>query len=190
MSINGVPIGLKDVHYALLTSDASGGAVYATPVKMVGAITANINPNSSIETLFADDGPMEVATVLGNIEVELNMADLPLEVQAILLGHGTLSGGVMMAGSEDSPPWLGIGFKSLKSNGKYRYTWLLKGKFREPENNSETKNDSVNFQTSTIVGNFTIREYDSKWKKQTDEDATGFVEDTATAWFTDGPDAP
>ena len=189
-TINGVKVGLSALYYATLTSDASGGVVYGTPTIITGIITANINPNSVIETLFADDGPLEVSTQLGNIEFELNVADIPLNIQAVLLGH-TISAGIMERIASDIPPWVAIGFKALKSNGNYRYAWLYKGKFKEPELNHETKDDSVNFQTLTIVGNFAKRDYDDKWLKQADEDESGYQTATGTDWFTNATiDAP
>jgi len=188
-TLNGTRVGLSNLHYALLTSDASGGAVYETPVAITGITVANINPNSVIETLFADDGPMEVAAQSGNIELELQVADIPLNIQAVLLGH-TISNGVMLRKTTATPPWVAIGFKSLKSNGSYRYVWLLKGKFREPELNHETKTDTVTFQTMTIMGNFVKRDYDDAWIKQADEDESGYSPDTGDTWFTTGPDAP
>lgn len=186
-AINGVPVGLSYLHYALLTSDGSGGAVYETPVRIAGSITANINPNSVIATLFADDAPQEVAAQLGNIELEMGTSDIPIELAAVLLGHAFASG-IMLSKSTDTPPWLAIGFKALKSNGNYRYVWLVKGKFREQETPHATKTDTVNFQTSTIVGQFTARDFDDTWKKTADEDATGFEAATGTGWFVDGPD--
>lgn len=190
MALNGVRIGLKDLYYATLTSDASDGAIYGTPVQIVGAITANINPNGVIDSLFADDGPIETAANLGKIALELGVADLPLAQMAVLLGHTTPSAGIMYKKSTDTPPWVAIGFKSLKSNSKYRYVWLLKGKFSEGEMNHETRNDSVNFQTASITCNFVKREYDDAWIKMADEDESGYQEATGTGWFVDGPDAP
>jgi phi13 family phage major tail protein len=181
-TINGVKVGLSSLYYATLTSDASGGVVYGTPTIITGIITANINPNSVMETLFADDGPLEVATQLGNIEFELNVADIPLNIQAILLGH-SIAAGIMERVASDTPPWVAIGFKALKSNGNYRYVWLYKGKFRQPELNHDTKDDSVNFQTLTIVGHFVKRDYDDKWLKQADEDESGYQAATGTNWF-------
>jgi phi13 family phage major tail protein len=186
MSYNGTKVGLKDLHYALLIDDASDGATYGTPVEIVGAITANINPNSSSGSLFADDGPLDSMAQLGNIEMELNIADIPLATQAILLGSDTPVGGILLKKASDVPPWLAIGFKSIKSNGKYRYVWLVKGKFREPEDNAQTKDDSIDFQTPTINGQFVKRDYDEVWKMIADYDE-GYTVDT---WFTDGPDAP
>jgi len=183
--MDGVTIGLRDVHYALLTADATGvgGIVYSLPAKIAGAITADINPNASNETLFADDGPMETASSLGQISLDLTVADLPLEVQAALLGHSIVAG-VLLRKSSDIPPWVAIGFKSLKSNGNYRYVWLVKGKFSTPEQKGATKGDKIAFQTPSIKGNFVKRDGDDLWQKTTDEDAVGFVEATATSWFT------
>lgn len=179
----GVLVGLKDLYYALLEQDDLTGVAYGTPVKIVGAVQANINPNASNETLFYDDGPGETAASMGQIELELVAADVPLDVQAVLLGH-TLSGGVLKRKSVDVPPWVAIGFKSLKSNGKYRFVWLLKGKFSQPEQKHETKGDKVNFQTPTIKGSFVKRDYDDEWQHQTDEDLASYLPTLGTNWFT------
>ncbi len=188
MPIAGVPIGLDNLYYALLVSDASGGAVYGDPVQMTGAITANIGPNASLDTLFADNGPMIVAATLGNIELELNVADIPLALQAILLGH-TMTAGVLLRLATATPPWLGIGFKALKSNGGYRYVWLVKGKFKEPDLSHQTKEDTITFQTKTLVGQFGKRDFDQGWIKETDTNDDNYVDATGDEWFVDGPDA-
>lgn len=190
MALNGIKIGVKDLYYALLSSDASSGAVYGVPVNIIGVNQININPNSSSDTYFGDDGPLETISQLGKIEVEINTADLSLKEQAALLGNTAPTAGIMIKKSTDTPPWVAVGFKSKKSNGHYRYVWLLKGKFGEPEDNSETQKDSINFQSQVIKGNFVKREYDEGWKKIADEDATGWTAGVGTGWFTDGPDSP
>lgn len=178
-----VIIGLSDLHYSLLTSDAIDSTpVYALPVEISGVISAKVNPNTDVGTLFADNGPFEVATALGNIDLELNVADLPLPIQAALLGH-TYVGGILKRKGGDTPPWVAIGFKSLKSNGSYRYTWLAKGKFAPSEQANDTKNDKVNFQTPTFKGSFAKRTSDDEWECHIDEDDTAFEIADATAWF-------
>lgn len=179
-----VQVGLKDLYYSLMLSDVVGvGATYDTPVRIVGAITANINPNASNETLFYDDGPGETASTIGQIALELVTSDLPLSVQAVLLGH-SITAGVIERKGTDIPPWVAIGFRSLKSNGKYRYTWLSKGKFAVPEQNNETKKDAINFQTPTISGAFAKRDFDQVWIRQGDEDEAAWDAGIGSAWFT------
>ena len=175
-------IGLRDVYYAKLKTDPVGGtATYDTPVRIVGAISANVNPNSSSASLFADDGPQDTAATLGEISLELNMSDLPLATQAELLGH-TLEGGVLKKKGGDVPPWVAIGFRTLKSNGSYRYYWLNKGKFATPEEDLKTKGDSIEFQTPTITGSFVKRDSDDEWQRQADSDDPESAT-VITKWF-------
>lgn len=181
----GVQIGVDHTVYALLTDDPidGGSATYAAPVRIPGTIAANINPNSSNETLFADNGPYETASTIGKIELGLNVADLDLDTQAALLGHTVTEDGVLIRKAGDTPPWLAVGFRSLKSNGSYRYTWLAKGKFSAPEQNNETKGDSIAFQTPTINGSFVKRDCDDEWERHIDEDHPSFTAAKAAAWF-------
>lgn len=174
-----VKIGMKDLYFAKLTKDDATGVTYEAPKLIAGAISAKVSPKSDTQTLYADDGAFETASQLSEITVELELADLPLQVQADLLGH-TVTNGVLEAKNTDQAPYVAIGFRSLKSNGKYRYYWLLKGKFEIPDDESQTKEDKTKFQTAKIKGTFVCRLYDGKWKLVGDEDEQGF---SATGWF-------
>jgi len=175
-----VRVGLRDVYYAMLTQDNDIGVAYQAPERIIGAITANINPNPSTETLFADDGPMIVASTLGEIELELTMAHLPIDVIAALLGHAVVANKLIKSAA-DIPPWLALGFRALKANGNYRYVWLLKGKFMVPEEVHETRGDTIDFQTPTINGSFVRRDFDDNYQYVQDEDDAPVVD-----WFTTG----
>ncbi|MNB67613.1 hypothetical protein D3C87_865230 [compost metagenome] len=181
----GVQIGVSNFVYALLLDDPiTGVATYGTPVRIPGLISANINPNSANATLFAENGPYETASTIGEIGLEVNVADLPLETQAELFGH-TMENGVLIRKSGDVPPWVAVGYKSLKSNGHFRYTWLLKGKFALPEQSNETKGDSISFQTPTASASFVKRECDDQWERQLDEDSVDYAPSQGAAWFND-----
>ncbi|MNU34909.1 hypothetical protein D3C71_234960 [compost metagenome] len=182
----GVQIGVSNFVYALLLDDPTVGvATYGAVTRIPGLISANVNPNSANATLFAENGPYETASTIGEIGLEVNVADLPLETQAELFGH-TMENGVLIRKAGDVPPWVAVGYKSLKSNGKYRYTWLLKGKFALPEQANETKGDSVNFQTPTASASFVKRECDDQWERQIDEDSLDYAPSQGAAWF-NGP---
>lgn len=176
-------VGLRDIHVAILLEDTATAAKYQAPEKIGAAITANVNPNSSSATLFAEDGPLENASALGEIEVEIGVADLSNAIQAKLLGHTIGANGILMRKATDIAPYVAVGYRTLKSNGKYRYVWLTKGKFRVPEQAHETKRNDVNFQTPTIVGSFLKREFDEVWQKQIDEDDTQYLPTVGDTWF-------
>lgn len=186
-------IGCDSLYYAKMTAEdtVSTAPTYATPVAAPGVMSVNINPNAAQETLFADDGPMETATTLGKIEVEIKKSELTAQNKVDLLGHTLDSKGGIVYGDSDVPPFVAIGFRTLKSNGKYRYVWLYKGKFMDPEDNNETKGDGINFQTDTIKGQFvklnkasTIGDVVTRpWKYEIDEDTATADETTTDGWF-------
>lgn len=186
-------IGCDNLVYVPMTTEDTKetAPVYGTVVPAVGVMSLNINPNGSQETLFADDGPMETAATLGKIEVEIQKAELTTKNKADMLGHQIDEKGGLVYGDNDVSPWLGIGFRTLKSNGKYRYVWLYKGKFTEPEDNNETKGDSINFQSDTIKGQFVKLNYaytvngktTRPWKYEMDEDNESADAATMASWF-------
>lgn len=188
-------IGCCDFHYAKMTTEdtINTAPAYGTPTAAPGLMSLNINPNASVDTLFADDGPMETAVTIGAVEVEIQKNYLSTQNKADLLGKVIDSKGGLVSSASDIPPWVAVGFKSLKSNGKYRYVWLYKGKFMDPEDNNETKGDSINWQSDTITGNFvrllfSYQVGDKKttpYKYEMDEDDTAVSAETLASWFTE-----
>lgn len=186
-------IGCDNLVYAIMTEEetVTTPPVYDTVKQAPGVMSLNITPNSSQETLFADDGPMESASTLGAIDVEIQKNSLTSENKADLLGHKIDVNGGVVYSSNDVPPYVAVGFRTLKSNGKYRYVWLYKGKFSEPEDNNETKGDTVNFQADTISGQFSKLKYAVKiddedkypWKYEIDGDHEGVSEAAMKNWF-------
>lgn len=189
-------IGCDNLVYAPMTTEDTADAApqYGDVVKAPGVMSVKINPNGSIETLFADDGPMETASTLGKIDVEIQKNALTSQNKADLLGHTIDAKGGVIYGDNDIAPWVAVGFRTLKSNGKYRYVWLYKGKFSEPEDSNETKGDSISFQSDTIKGQFAKLNYAYKvggkdtrpWKYEMDQEDENADATVISTWF----DAP
>lgn len=191
-----VAIGLTKLHYAILTTDRApktngltdpGEIAYEDPIRLTGAITANFSPNASNDTLFADDGPYDTASTLGAMSLELNVADIPPEHRATLLGATYDSTtGMIKDSASDIPPYVAVGCAVKKSNGFDRLIWYLKGKFSAPDDNNQTKADSINWNTPTITGNFLKRDFDDQWRYSVDTDDEHYAGDTTdfTEWFT------
>lgn len=172
-------IGLDNFHYAPLLSDTPDAMAYGGFVSVPNTIELNVNTNSQAATLFADNKPAIAYTTIGVVEVSLVKATLPNEFLKVILGN-KMVGGIRHTSSDQTSPYVGIAWRQLYSDGTYAYVKLYKGKFTEPENNSKTKEDSIEFQTRTISANFIATNY-----KATADDSTKFSLVMATCDETD-----
>lgn len=186
---NSAQIGLADLHVALLTKDATDGVEYETPIKLAPAVSASLTSNMDSAIDYGDDGPVETASSFGGVEIEIETTQLNVQQQALLLGQ-EYKDGLLVNNSIAVPPYLALGFKSLKADGNYLFVWLYKGKFESVDQQLQTKGESVEFQHPTIRGTFVKRDYDDNYKISGDSSDPDFT--YADTWF-DGvvePPAP
>lgn len=182
-------IGLKDIHIALLTKDDSTSVTYETPVKLERSISAKITPKTASEKLYSDDAVEEVINSFDSIDVEIELNQLSIESRTKLQGAKVVKG-VLLETKDDIAPTLALGFKSKKSNGKYRYVWLYKGSFDLVADEYNTEEDKVKSQTAKLKGTFYARENDGAYRLIADEDATGIDTTMISAWFTTVQEQP
>lgn len=184
-------IGCDNLVWAPLTADDGTLITYGTPVPFPGLMKIGISPNSSTGTAFFDNGPGDTAATLGAIEVTIDKNALSSNEEALLLGHTIGTNGVVISSGDDVPPEGALGYRTLKSNGKHAYVWLLKGSFSEPEDNSETRGDSVSFQNPTIKGNFSkvTKKYTiggkvvQPWRTKLDEEDAAATPEAISKFF-------
>lgn len=163
--------GVKQLVYAVMTDETleKYGTVKAAPPML----NVKVAPKADSEKLYADNEVAEIETSLGDIPVDIEVQEMPLEVQADLLGH-TLSTetGQLSYNTNDKAPYVAIGYQRTKANGKSRYVWLHKVKFEEISEESKTKEDKPAFQTPKISGT-AMANKSGVWKTVADEDAKG-----------------
>ena len=164
MSTERPKIGLSGLVLAKVLSDDENGIVYDTPVSIPGAVVATINPNSSVETDYADDGAFFAQNNRGNTELSLEMIDITPENEAMMLGQKRTNG-VTVETDLDQSPYFAFGGKILLAgsddNGDavYEYIWYAKGKFSVPESGGETKKDSITFGHKNLTAQFVKTQY-------------------------------
>jgi len=167
--VNSTPTGVEGLCYAVLTDEILN--TYSEVVNIAPLVNIKVTPKVSGDSLYADNLPIERLVVLGEIDVEIETSDLALEVQAGLLGS-TFDAikGVLTHSFNDIAPYVALGFKIRKANGKYRYVWLLKGMFQEVIVEGATQADKAVFTTPKISAVFLARK-DGNWKYTADDDS-------------------
>ena len=177
-------IGLKDVVIAELTVDTETTLTYGTLQKVAGAIEASVSPdNADPDVQYADDGEFDTLYADPEVAFKLKMADLPLVIQEKILHNVIDENGVLIRSAQDKPPYFAIGFKSEKSDGKYRYVWLYKCRAKPISETFATKEGkTVTRQTPEVEFTAIKRTHDGHWQAVADEGENGF-DATAAATF-------
>ena len=171
-------IGLNNAHYAELTKDNDTGVTYGTPKRLRGVVSINENAESQTAKIYADNQLWATAQVFSEGDVELVMADLPLEDYAALCGH-TVENGKLIENANDVAPYVCIMGEGLKQDGKTkRYFKLLKGQCAKIGLEMSTKSDSPEFTMHTLSITFMPRQHDGNYKYVQDS------EETLSNWYT------
>ena len=183
-------IGLDRLYYAKITENENGEETYDTPVPLAKAISAELSVELAEATLYADDGAAEVVKEFQSGTLTLGVADIGVDAAEVLTGATLDDNKVLISASEDGGTPVAIGFRAKKANGKYRYFWLYRVKFRIPATNLQTKGDSITFSTPTIEGTVMRRNKPDgqgkhPWKAEVSEDDPGVSPETITGWYTE-----
>lgn len=176
-------VGLKNFHYATVENDSASSTTYGTMKKLGNAVSVDINPTINKTNLYGDDMAVATDISFGEITVSIETTDVPLEDQAILLGHtydSTTS--ALTAKSSDVAPYVGLAFESQKHDGGIRCVKLCKGKFAPSQENISTKGDQLNYQTPKLEGTFVARQSDGAWKII--KDVAASVTGGTSSWYT------
>lgn len=182
-------VGVDSVYIAQISADTAAAYTAGTPEYLAPIAEVSLKPKTSVETQYADDQAYDTSYSEAESDLELTITNLPPEMSAKLLGNhfDTATGTVdEICGT---PPYFAVGYRSMKSNGKYRYYWCLKVQFSAPEEGAQTKADKATPKTVKLVGKvlktiykFTVGSAtDGVKRKWGDADTTNF---SATSWFT------
>lgn len=169
--INSATVGIAKLVYAIMSDSVTES--YGTVKSAPPLINLKASPSADDAKLYADNELVESSSSVTEVAIELETQDLPLEVQADLLGHSlNKTTGEIIYSSTDAAPFVAIGYEREKNNGSKRYVWFPKVKFQEPDEEGATKEDKTVFQTPKISGT-AYKNKDGNWKYTADEDVKG-----------------
>lgn len=177
-------IGLKDVVIAPLTKDeeGTGNLTYGDLQNVAGAIDVEIAPdNTDPDVQYFDDIEGDVVYPDPSIKLTMELADLPISIQKMILGHQVTSDGKLVRKAGDTPGYFALGFRSIKTNGLYRYVWMLKGRAAPISETYHTKEGtSTTRQSAKVEWTFIKRTHDDAYQVVADQSSSA---DTSLATF-------
>ncbi len=171
-------VGLKNMVIAPLTADTEETLTYGDLQLVAGAIEASIAPqNTDPDIQWADDVEFDALYPDPELTFTTKMADIPLAIQEQIFGNQIDDNGVLIRSASDKPPYFAVGFKSEKSNGKYRFVWLYKVRAKPLTENYATKEGTtITRQTGDVEWTAIKRTNDGRYQAVADEGENGFTE--------------
>ena len=167
-------IGLNELHYAEITEDENGYESYGIPQRITGVINASLVINTSETQLRADGECIDTVTVFDGGTFGINVCDIGADIAAKFLGCRIDKNGVLIQAKENKPKAVAIGFRSLKSDGNYKFVWLYRVVFGVPATEHNTNGELVNFTTQRLEGKIYPRNRpdsvgENVWKAERDD---------------------
>ena len=179
-------IGLRNFVIAPVTSDTVAGTTYGTLQLVAGAIEASTTPNNTDPDIqYADDIEFDVVNKDPDITFKIKLVDVPLSIQAMLLGAVLDDNGVMVNSASDQSPYFAVGFKSEKSDHTFRYVWLYKVRAKPiTDNYASEQGATITRQNPEVEFTAIKRTYDGRWRVIADEGQNGFTSEMAATFLT------
>ena len=135
-------VGLDSVYVVPVTTDELGNYVAGTPEYLAPVAEASQASTVNSETIYADDQAYDQFTTKGETTIELSVTNIPLELLARLTGQKFDDTSGIFYEHGGVPGYWALLFRSMKSNGSYRYYAFLKCKFDVPDEEAATKGET------------------------------------------------
>lgn len=172
-------IGVDMLYVAPITKDDESGAQYGKAVRLPGLNNIGYDPATLSGSYSADDGTYASNTADGATTVTIRVAELLPEHYALMMGLQQTSTGVVEEGTADNPPEMAVGWRSQKSDGSYRFVWVLKGKFSKSAEAYATKGgEGITYNDKELIFTAMNRISDGKKRRQLDSNDPKLPMDT------------
>lgn len=182
-------IGMRYPVVAKLASHTAGSApTYDAGMFMGKAINANLTITRNNNPLYADDALAEDDNSISAMSLEIGLDDLLENVQVYMLGTKEVGTGadVVYRDTDASAPNVGAGYiRVRRKNGvtKYQAVWMYKVVFGQESETSQTKGESIEWQTPTIMGRAAAIDVDGSGERAFRDKKVFDTEADALTWL-------
>ena len=148
---NRVRFGLKNVHYAVATTDTSTGVItYGTPARFPGAVSLTLDTRGDTSEFYADDTTYYTTSTNNGYEGTYEVAEIPLDFRTTVLGEQISVDGIITETVNDRISPIALMFEF---NGDVRSTRhvLYNVTMTRPSISGETTTDTSEPQTSELT---------------------------------------
>jgi phi13 family phage major tail protein len=148
MSQNRVTFGIEKLHIAYLNT-TTPTPTWDTPIPIPGVVRFSPEPNGEETTFYADNGPYWTYTSNNGYDSELEVANIPDEVLAALLGWEIDANGMLVETTDGMPKEFALMGQILGDKKNRRFVYY-RCKASRPSSEHNTRGESVEPTTQTL----------------------------------------
>ena len=149
MSQNKVTFGLEKVHIAFLNTTSQTQPAWEKPITIPGAVRFAPEAQGEESTFYADNGPYFTYTSNNGYTAELEMANIPDQVLAKLLGWEIDANGMLVETTGGEPKEFALLGQILGDKKNRRFVYY-RCKASRPSKEHSTRAESVEPNTDTL----------------------------------------
>ena len=150
MSANKVKYGLEQVHIAFFSEESTPeNPSWDSPIPIKGAVSFSTSPEGEESEFYADNTKYFTHTSNNGYTGELEMANIPDDVLAEILGMTIDSNGMLVESADDMPKEFAL-MGQIQGDQKNRRFVYYRCKASRPSQESSTTEASVTPNTDTV----------------------------------------
>lgn len=121
-------IGIDKYTFFKVSRDSADGIEYEEPYRLPGMVEITMTDTGGSDLFDADNGAYAAEAYTENIGHEVEMANIPAEIDAMWRGLKTKNDAMVMDMSSDVP-YFGVAWRLKMLNNKHRYFKCFKGSY-------------------------------------------------------------
>lgn len=174
-------INIKDLGFAVLTSDEVGNIKYDKVTQTRGLQEVSLETGGDIVNAYADGGIIESGNTDGEGKLNLTMHAFPQEIREIIFNEVYDEDGIYEEKQGKQNNYVAVWFKRERRDGSFQRVGLTKVMFTDPKMEGKTAEEKWEFSQEEVEGTPMHRIGDGKRKiifdsKKKDDDESKFFE--------------
>lgn len=150
-------IGMRHLVYAVVATETPGtGITYSGGADLAPAVSGNLTYDRSDNPLYGDDVMQDSDNGITGFSLDITTTELSAANEAALLGYTVDSTDATLYSVTDvAAPYVGVGFVQVlrrKGTVTYRALWFPKVQFGISSEETQTRQQSIEWGTPTLNG--------------------------------------
>lgn len=184
---NSYRMNVKNLVYAMLTSDSSTETVYGSVKNFADARQIQITPTVAKGECYGDGVKKKSDSKVTGYEITVDVNKAQVDVRADWFGHKLTSNGELIVNKDDKPGKFAFGYEIEQSEGHRELVWLFKCDAQPYAYTVQQTEGDIKYASDSIKLTAVCRESDGNFQLIGDTNNSTFTDTLANSFLSTVP---